>query len=340
MQYLYVLTSSPNDSYYEQFLLSVTSLRDKMPSAEIILLCDSKTKETLTGKRCEYEKLVSKTITIEPPAFMSQIEISRWLKTSMRRHVQGDFLFIDCDTIITEDLSSIKNINAVLGFCLDKHCYISNHEKCDYIIQNDKHLGYSSYLSNKHFNSGVIFCADTPETHKIMDRWHELWLFSKSRNILRDQPSLNMAIHEYSSSFVELDGAWNCQIAYNGLPYLTNSKIIHYFASDSAFQISPFILASDDIFRKIKATGIIPDEVYDLLKNPKAAFTPESRILAGKDMLRVVNSEFFEFIFLVQKKIPWLFNFFNSHFSIYKKIVKFFLIIINRKKDGGIKFYN
>ena len=316
-----------------------------MPNAAITLLCDSATKKTLTGKRNEYKKLVSEIITTDPPALMPQIEVSRWLKTSMRRLVQGDFLFIDCDTIITEDLSSIESLkpegsNAVLGVCLDKHALISSHEKRDYIIQNDKRLGYSSYLSNRHFNSGVIFCADTPETHKLLNRWHKLWLFSKSKNILRDQPSLNMAIHEYPSSVTELDGIWNCQIAYNGLPYLANSKIIHYFASDSILKTSPFLLASNDVFRKIKDTGLIPDEVLKFLENPKTAFVPESRIVAGKDMLRVVNSELFEFIFLLQKKIPRFFNFFNQQICIGKKIAKFFMKKTSKKKDGGIKFYD
>ena len=85
MQYLYVLVSNEKDFYYEQFLLSVTSLKLFTPHAYIVLLCDSKTKETLTWKRSEYEKLVSKTITVNAPVDMLQIEVSRWLKTSLRR---------------------------------------------------------------------------------------------------------------------------------------------------------------------------------------------------------------------------------------------------------------
>jgi len=340
MQYLYVLTSTPNDIYYEQFLLSAASLKLIMPDAKTVLLCDSKTKDTLTGNRREYEKLVSKTITVEAPDNLNQIEVSRWVRTSMRRLVQGDFLFLDGDTIVTDDLSSISEMNISFAACLDKHSLIDRHAKSKNIIEMDKKLGFNSHLSNRHYNGGVLFCADTSETHKIFDRWHELWHFSKSKNIVRDQPSLNMAIYENISVFTELDGTWNCQIAYNGLPYLANSKIIHYFATDLIFNSSPFILASDKIFKQIKETGSIADETLELLKKPRAAFAPESRIIAGEDMLSVINSGVFESVFFMKKKTPWLFTLINKFCFTAKKIAKSFMIKNSRKKDSGINIYN
>ena len=339
MQYLYTLTSTDKDIYYEQFLLSITSLKHIMPSAQVVLLCDSKTKGNLTGKRFYYEKFVSDVIIADVPE-MPQVEVSRWVKTSMRRLVSGDFLFIDCDTIIADDLSSITELGIKFGACLDKHSLINRHAKSKGIIKRDKQLGFSSYLSNRHINSGVIFCADIPETHKIFDRWHELWLFSNSKNTVRDQTSFNMAIYENSALFTEIDGTWNCQIAYNGLPYLANSKIIHYFASDLVMHTSPYILASDNVFKKIKDAGIIPDEVLKMIKNPRAAFVSESQIIAGDDMLSIINSNFFEFICLMRKKAPWLFNFLNSLASAGRKIVKPLMIKRSRKKGGGIKYYN
>ena len=340
MQYLYALTSAPDDIYYEQFLLSAASLKLVTPDASVLLLCDSKTKETLTGNRREYEKFVSQTITAEAPGDMNQIEVSRWVRTSMRRLVSGDFLFLDGDTVVTDDLSSIGAMDIKFGACLDKHSLIDNHPKKKNIIEYDKNLGFDAHISNRHYNGGVLFCADTPEVRKLFDRWHELWLFSRSKNIQRDQPSLNMAIHENPSVFTELDGTWNCQISHNGLPYLSGSKIIHYFATDLVLYTSPFLLASDKIFRQIKQTGVIPDDALELLKNPRAAFESESRIIAGTDMLSVINSNFFQFIFLMKIKIPFLFNFFNWFCSAGKKITKSIIVKTSRKKDGGTKFYN
>jgi len=340
MQYLYTLSSCHDDFYYEQFLLSAASLRMAMPQAQIVLLCDSVTAQTLTGKRAEHEKFVSKTITAQAPSYMSQVKVSRWVKTSMRRLVPGDFLFIDCDTIITDNLYSISQSGTIFAACLDMHSQLDRHVKRKQFIESDKKLGFTSWMSNKQYNSGVIYCADTPETHKIFNRWHELWLFSESKNITRDQPAFNMAIHENQSSFTELDGIWNCQIIYTGLPYLANSKIIHYFASNLVMHTSPFLLASHEIFKKIKETGVISEDVAALLENPRAAFDKESRIIAGEDMLSIINSNFFESVFFMRKKTPCFFNFIDRLCSFAKKIVKFFMIKSSRKKDGGVSHYN
>ena len=340
MKYLYVLVSTASDIYYEQFLLSLTSLRLVMPDADVVLLCDAKTKETLSGKRAHYEKLLSQTITVDVPDNIPQVEISRWIKTSIRRYIAGDFLFIDCDTIITEDLSSIEDQKILFGACLDKHSLLSRHGRALQIAQRDKLLGFSSYTSNRHFNSGVIYCADTPETHVIFERWHELWQFSNSKNVVRDQPSFNMAIYENLSVFTELNGIWNCQISFNGLPFLINSKIIHYFASDFHVHETAFMLASKNVLNEIKETGFIPDTVMELLKNPKSAFVPESRIIAGNDLLSVMNSSLFDAVFLLKQKAPGVYNFINTLSSVSKKIVRFFMVRKSKKKDGGITLYN
>ena len=340
MHYVYALTSSADDYYYEQFLLSVTSLKLYNPLADAILLCDSRTKETLSGKRGEYERFVSRTITADAPASFSRVETSRWLKTSIRRLAPGDFLFIDCDTIVCDDLSAIDRPGIGFGACLDKHSPIDRHHKGANIIANDKKLGFTSYTSNRHYNSGIIYCADTPEIHGIFERWHELWLFCIAKKITRDQVSFNMAIHENQKHFTELDGTWNCQIAYNGLPYLAHAKIIHYFASDMVLNESPFLLASDKILQRIKETGLIPDTAHELLKTPRSAFAPESQICAGQDMLYVLNSSLFQFNFILRKKIPFLFNCCNGICSLLKKAAKFFIIKSAARKNKGMQVYN
>ena len=340
MQYLYVLSSTKKDLYYEQFLLSITSLKLYTPNADIVLLCDLKTKENLTGVRSNHERLINKTIVVEAPINMLQIDISRYLKTSMRRHLSGDILFIDCDTIISDDLSSFDKSNIILGACLDKHSLIDRHSKSKEIIKNEKKMGFTSYLSNKHYNSGVIYCSDTPEAFRFFERWHELWLACKNKNITRDQTSFNMTIHEYESHFTELDGIWNCQLAFNGLQYIANSKIIHNFASESELIASPFIFDSEELFYQIKETGVISDEIMELLKKPKEAFVKELRIIAGDNALYVISSNLFEMILWLKSNIPFIFNILNRFSYINKKIAKFFMIKTSRRKDGGIKYYN
>jgi hypothetical protein len=102
----------------------------------------------------------------------------------------------------------------------------------------------------------------------------------------------------------------------------------------------PFILSSEVIFKKIKDTGLIPDEAMLLLKNPRAAFESETRVITGDDMLYVIDSDLFKFIYLLRKKIPVIFNFLNRLSIFSKKIVKSYLVKKSRKKDGGVSHYN
>jgi hypothetical protein len=308
MTFLYVLVSSPKDTYYEQFLVSITSLIIKNPDAKIIVLCDEKTGENLTDKRREHEKIVSETRVVKVHNNLSQKEISRWIKTSMINYIDGDFIFIDCDTVIANDLRDLNSENIVLGAVLDKHLLVEHHYKRSHIEFYDKKLGFHSAKTNRHFNSGFIFCRDNADTRRFFNRWHELWRISGSKNILSDQPSFNQAICENPCLVTEMNGIWNCQIAYNGLPFLHNAKVIHYFASSLITRTPPFLLARESVFQSIKENGFIPDDVMSFLKNPLAAFDPASRIIAGDSDLDAVNSDFFSLLILFRRKYPPLFK--------------------------------
>ena len=70
MKYVYVLTSTTADLYYEQALMSAYSLRKQMPDSEIIFLVDDKTELTFTeeNKRLSLKNYASKII----PSLLSQ----------------------------------------------------------------------------------------------------------------------------------------------------------------------------------------------------------------------------------------------------------------------------
>jgi lipopolysaccharide biosynthesis glycosyltransferase len=322
MKYVYVLTSSDKDQYYEQFLLSVTSFRMYNPDACIIALVDEKTKQNLVGKRNAYEKMLSEIQVITPPAEFSQKEASRWIKTSIHHYVSGDFLFIDCDTIITEKINVDFQPETKIGAVLDTHATLDKHHLRDNFQKEDIKAGFCSSLkSNTRYNGGLIFCKDDTAAREFYEKWHTLWIESRNRGCSQDMPSLNQANYELGI-ITDLAGEWNCQISHNGLPYLHNAKIIHYYATSLVTQTSPFMLASDLLFKKIKETGAIPDEALELLKDPRSAFDSESRIIAGKDALDVVNSNFFAKLLWLRNKMPNLFNSLNKFSSLVKNTKK------------------
>ena len=320
MKYIYVLTSSHSDDYYEQFLLSLTSFRMFNQNAFIVVLLDSKTKENLIGNRAGYEQLVSQIIVISPPVELSQKEASRWIKTSIHRYISDDFLFIDCDTIISEKIDTFFPLDVNVGAVLDTHVHLDKHHLRENFQKEDKSAGFiSSLKSNTRFNGGLIFCRNSSIGREFFEKWHTLWIESNKRGCSQDMPSLNQANYDMDNIITELIGEWNCQISHNGLPFLHNAKIIHYYAT-SLVSFSPaYVFASQDTFAAIKNSGRISEDVLNLLKNPKSAFELKSRIITDNTSLDIIDSAFFSKLIWLRRKHPGLFFFMNKIVYSIKK---------------------
>jgi lipopolysaccharide biosynthesis glycosyltransferase len=313
MKYVYVLTSNDTDLFYEQFYLSVSSLRLHNPACEIVLLLDKKTKDGLTGRRSAYEKIISEIKVIHTPDELNQKEVSRWIKTSMRQFITGDFLYIDCDTIITNSLDYTFAEHIKIGAVPDCHVPFRKHHYYKIFRDENLKLGFNSiFQCDSYYNGGVIFCRDAPEVYTFFEKWHSLWKESRSRGNSQDMPSFNKSNYELHNTISEIGGEWNCQIGNNGLPFLYTSNIIHYFATSLVFITSPYTLASESVLYSIKKSGAISAEILEKLQNPKSAFEPYSRIVADKDVLKVFDSSIFIVLRRLEKKYKNLFKMLDS----------------------------
>ena len=220
MKYVYVLTSTPKDLYYEQALMSTYSLRNHMADAEIIVLVDNKTNASFNeeNKRTALKKYASQIISIDFEDSVPNVDRSRLIKTSIPEYVDGSFLYIDCDTIICDDLSEIENISAITGGVLDGHCMLDEHIHKKYFLERDKKLGFSGTKAlGANINGGLILAkADNPQhqeqTKELFRQWNEIWKYSAyEKHDKHDQSALNEANFRTGLKMKFLDGKWNCQ---------------------------------------------------------------------------------------------------------------------------------
>ena len=137
MKYVYVLTSTEKDLYYEQCLMSVFSLRHYMPKAFISIITDNKTNETFNN-RLELKNYVNEIISVPFNDTVSNIERSRRLKTTIPEYINDSFLFIDCDTIVCDNLSEIENSNYDIAAVLDGHVKLDEHKHKEYFLKREK----------------------------------------------------------------------------------------------------------------------------------------------------------------------------------------------------------
>lgn len=262
---VYTLVSSPSDFYLEQALLSVYSLRLHNPRAIVELAVDQFTAMTLVDKREEIKRYITNLIEIVVPEDLNKVQRSRYLKTNLRKFIKGDYLFIDCDTIICESLACIDEIDADIAMVADANDELLLYDKT--IIERCKKVAEVDVNGQPYFNSGVIYAKDIPKVHRFYNEWYENWCKSDKNGVRYDQPALCVTNVMMGKVIHELDGIWNCQFKMMGCPFLKNAKIMHYY-SNNGENDTFFTLPMDLLYHKVRDEGIKPP-IEGLIRHPR-----------------------------------------------------------------------
>jgi hypothetical protein len=276
---VYVLTSSPNDYYYEQLLMSVYSLKLYNPDMQTVLVTDTTTNETLAPGRNRIKGYFDDIIVVDIPKRFGKEQCSRYLKTSLRPLVDGDFIYIDVDTIICDSLSELDELDVEIGAVPDLH------------------------KNTQYFNSGVMYSKDTLTAHKLYELWHELWLEDVQNGNSKDQHSLNLANRKLKFIVMTISDIWNCQI--RNFPICWNrANIVHYFAygCKSAPKIS---IEQPSIILTMRADDGISEDIDFMIKNARMYFGYELFLL-----LRGVDKK--DYCAWLRRCYPSIFGCFDS----------------------------
>lgn len=279
---VYSIVGCEKNFYVEQAYMSVRSLRIHNTECRVELVVDPSTYFFMKSQKYNLVQCVDEIHVIEPPAGYTMKQISRYLKTTIRNVIEGDFLFIDTDTIITSSISEIDNMNFDVAAVASAHdaLYVSMSD--EWIISNAKKVGWNDIVGLPHFNSGVFLVKDTEKSRALYNRWHELWNECRLKGSDIDQLPLTKANRDCGYVIQELPGEWNAQILRPaGLHLMPTAKIVHYFASnDCPF----FILGQQETFLRIRREGTIPEDLLSYVNNPCAAMVQNSKIIYGNDM--------------------------------------------------------
>lgn len=328
MTYVYVLVSGKNDLYYEQALMSTYSLRNLMPDANIALLVDNKTEDSINSdslKRAEIKKYVSKIISVQFDEKVSNAERSRLIKTSIPEYIDDDFLYIDCDTIIADDLSEIEKTPHKTAGILDGHVMLDEHIHKKYFLERDKKLGFhGTQAADCNINGGVIFARKGEESKNLFKEWNEAWKYSAyQKHDFHDQSALNEANYRTGLKMRLLDGEWNCQPSHGGLAFLKDAKIIHYYSSEFSGKnyIPYYKLADKELQNRIKTEGKISDDIKKMIDDPKFQFN-KVHLINDQRIVSIMQSPIVFTVADIKAKMPWLFNFMEAQFSFFRKIGK------------------
>lgn len=282
MKYLYVLVGSKNGFYCEQTLVSMASLKNVQPEAFVTLLIDGQTDKDFVPELERIKKYVSECIVVPVEESVPPIARSRCIKTSMRKYVKGDFLYVDADTVWNAPVVETDFTHDVMGV-LDGHCLLAEHPLKKGIEEDFKKVNYNPEV-DKYVNGGVLFSKDSEVSKKFFDLWHEKWRETSSSGYFIDMPSLNYAFKEiYGNDVPLLPDVYNCQIS-RSWKYFTGAKLVHFFTGWMAeYNERPYIFQRKSFWELVQKNGL-DDCVVKMLKNPLNAFAIPIEICDGVDL--------------------------------------------------------
>lgn len=306
---VYVVISSPNDIYLDQTILSIKSLRHFHPKAVVELLLDSSTFETLRENRGTIKDLVNEIHVISVPDELSAQHRASWLKTTMREHIVGDFLFVDSDTYINNPISEIDDIEGVVCAVPDAHmCFSEHFQRIKYEVLFKK-IGLTSPVDN-YYNSGVLKVSDDSEAYSFFKLWHETWKANKEW-CKYDQPFMAYADSKLHL-ITEMSPFMNCQVPY-AVKFFKQAKIVHYFASNFIFSTEkrPFKLMNKDFFVSMRTEDYDITDIISFGDIDDMFYNVRTEIMDG-DIIELCHS--------YQMKV--LLGWYKKHNKMFQKIEK------------------
>lgn len=332
---VYVLTCAPEATYIEQALISIWSARYHNPDAHIVLLVDDKTNELFVGKRAEVLEYITEKVVIPfEDTNATMMYRSRWIKTKVRQLVEGDLLFIDCDTIIVQSLADIDNCNHDVAMALDQHSYVSEFEESikQQTQLNSLKLGYDVLRENCYFNSGVIYSKDTLNAYHLWDWWHKFWLEGIKKDINIDQIALGKANLLCKHMIHRLLDEWNTLVYMNPI-FIAEGKILHFWN----YRNRSFIFCNS--FLKYVRRNGMNSYVQDCVLHPLKSILPSDNILNTTNILGFImysisikreKCKYAKYVDSTFNDFPW-----KNGFNLFYKFIK-----IKVLKKGKIKnFY-
>lgn len=327
MKYLYVLVYSDANFYIEQTYVSMLSLRQVTPKAYISLLVDDKTAKKQDCSFLNFIKdFVDEFKVVSLDESMPAIAKSRFLKTNMRQYIEGDFLYVDSDTIWASSINE-KDFTFDLMGVLDGHCRLKDHPALSYIQSLFKKTNCFPQ-TEYYLNGGVLYSKDSAFSHDFFSKWHDCWMESSKRGCFVDQPTLNMLLSKESSlEKFFLPGIYNAQIAFSW-DYFFEAKIIHFFNSvveQFAKYRNPYILKNSSFWENFSKNGF-NENISHIIDNPLTAFEPGFSIISedDKNFRKTKTYGLFEDIY--RKKI----NGEKSKFDLIEKMLGIYISIVNK----------
>jgi hypothetical protein len=229
----YVVTCSEWDMYTKMLYISASAVRRLYPAAQVVLVTDTAGASFARRKDYPLFGLLTEVMEASDAIGSDPLVRSRYLKTSLRQRVNGDFLFLDADTLPIRPFEQILQLGGAMAAADDRNRDYPYPHVPPHIKPHYRSLGWRLDV-DRYYNTGVLLFRDTSECHKLCDEWHRRWRHSAEQGVYYDQPAYNSAVNELGISVSTLQTRFNAMV--DADPALAKgAAILHFYAKARYF---------------------------------------------------------------------------------------------------------
>jgi len=228
MKVCYCITSDgQSDAFADMAYISASLVRRAEPHIKIVLLLDLQTAVALRQVEAPVLELADEIVEIET-GLTHPVGRNRFLKTVMRQHVKGDFLYLDADALPVKsfaaawqppdwDIAGIPNRHRGSPYAHLPSKVASLYERLEWPIPKHPFI-----------NGGVLYWADTPVAHRLSEGYHRRWrTYTEATGDYHDQPALNSAIAVGDARLEVMSLRYNAMVE-SAPAFARDARIIHF----------------------------------------------------------------------------------------------------------------
>jgi hypothetical protein len=225
--YVYVVCANRSDHFAEMAAVSITTLRMASPRARIIILTDLAT-SILDSPGVSVIRAAANDFMIVDCPGDSSFSRSRFIKSNMRRLVNGRFVYLDSDTIIMKSPDAIWQIDCDVAASPDLGSDGKPYMCENALPETSAVLGWA-LASRQYLNSGVIYFADSEAAHAVGEQYRLSWSeHLRVTGKANDQLAFNRAVDVARARLTIIPGSYNAQISMNVMT-LRHATIVHFY---------------------------------------------------------------------------------------------------------------
>jgi len=237
-QVVYVITGDSLASasrYVDGACVSIHSLRRFHPSVSVVCACDRRIHACIRAAAHPLADLVDLSIEC-PDADGGPVHRSRAIKTSLRQRIEGPFVYLDADTLVSGPLDELFGSPTDVGFTVDRFFPDAPGSFPAWLRPFYDRLQWRPTV--RYFSGGIFHAADTPAAAALFSAWHASWRRTVEIGIVSDQPSLNRAIATTPHAMTEYPESFNWFVGRADREIGADTRVISFLASQEAVAAS------------------------------------------------------------------------------------------------------